>query len=1418
MDVDLAELGLEVRSDGTVVASKRLRDLTNESKKAETATEKLIRRTEKLSQTMGKVGRSMTLRLTAPILAMSGAAVKFAGDFESSFANIRKTVNATEPEFARMEMQIRQLAKTVPTSVEQLNELGGVAGQLGIQSKNIVTFTKTIAMLGDTTDIAGEQAALSLSRFMNIMGTAQSDIDRVGSTIVGLGNNFAAMESEIVDTATSLAAFGSQMGLTEAQVLAYAAAIAASGGETQAASSAFQKTAIVMQRAVLETNKDLAVFAEITGRSIGEFSQAFREDASGAMLLFLQGLKDISDQGLSTAAALEKVGLTDIRLQREFGKLLGNLDQLDQALGLANVEWKKNTALTEEALKRYETFNSRMKIFWNDVKDLGITIGNDLIPIIDDLSESVRGLVKAMQDADPETRRLIIQVGLLTAALGPLLIVLAAITKSISILTPLIVTMAGLFTTIGAAAGVAAVALEREFVPGMDEVGKTEQVLNVLTRAWVILRETALGVGEAVLGIGIAIAGGLRGIVSPLEAAIRSLHTALNELIHGNFKAGLAALAPTAIWDEMQTAMAKAQKMIEKGLGFSIEANNKRIEEAVDNVNDLRNGLLKMGKSAEEAADGIDETSDATEKMLALIKSISTIELPKVELLKPDFLPKILDDNEKLIESLKQEKDALEAGGEAWEAYEKAMFQAAAVSELGEKFTAAQAEAVRELAGAIFDLRKQADSLDLERAFSRFFVELSSNGDKAFKNLIESFRLSFIEEGADELLDMIESFGDDFLGEFKDIGPEISTVLKAALIAGADGSKEAIGAAIGSAIGAAVGGEAGAKIGALLGSVATGLFGGGTPSGNAGLLLGQRRNFSGIGNDRLFGSFDLFGQEAQLFARREDQDAAIAASRQFIQLQDTIGTALESIGLELDKFSINLRGLDENGKGIGAFLGQAAEDGEAVGQSVAMQLLSVARQAIEQIAKQSDGLIPPDVLHDILFPHGAATVVSDVTSAFQEFFNALSDGEKENLRIAQEANAEIVRLEQERQTHLENTFENVLDKTANFLNSITDPITGLMRTIRNDISAITNDFSTSMDSIIDAQIRHLDSLRQAALSNHAEELRREEELHNTRLRLADSLHQFVNTLRTGSLSALPNRERFELAQSLFRSTLSATLSGDVDAADKLQGAAQTYAELSRMMFASTDAYTDSANEILAGLDAAAELLGASEFNPQAANDRLVAELQRINEQLSMLPAGISSSLAPLFNQILVSGLAAGQSIQQIATRTEGVLATSNVLGADTPASPFAEYAYTKQDAKDAVAGIVDTSNSLSEIISKSATVLKNMGFTSAYLQELFPGTDIFGLLDTYGISHFEHGGAVTETGPALVHRNEHVINADRDNLVVNVQSNTEGITELRDILKDIRDDEKRYQNENMKELKSMNRTLTAQVEATRKVS
>src|SRR5687768_13990539 len=105
----------------------------------------------KMGGNFTQLGTTLTGALTLPIVAAFGGAAKAAIDFESSFAGVRKTVDASEAEFSAISQQFKNLATRIPISVHELNRLGETAGALGIPKDKIVEFSEVMAKLGVTT-------------------------------------------------------------------------------------------------------------------------------------------------------------------------------------------------------------------------------------------------------------------------------------------------------------------------------------------------------------------------------------------------------------------------------------------------------------------------------------------------------------------------------------------------------------------------------------------------------------------------------------------------------------------------------------------------------------------------------------------------------------------------------------------------------------------------------------------------------------------------------------------------------------------------------------------------------------------------------------------------------------------------------------------------------------------------------------------------------------------------------------------------------------------------------------------------------------------------------------------------------------------------------------------------------------------
>src|SRR6202008_1657320 len=98
-----------------------------------------------------------------------------------------------------LERSFRDMAKTMPVTAVEFAKIGQAAGQLGIRTENIAGFSKVMGQLGVGTNPSSEEAATALARLANITQMPQTSFERLGSTIVALGNNFATTEREITE-------------------------------------------------------------------------------------------------------------------------------------------------------------------------------------------------------------------------------------------------------------------------------------------------------------------------------------------------------------------------------------------------------------------------------------------------------------------------------------------------------------------------------------------------------------------------------------------------------------------------------------------------------------------------------------------------------------------------------------------------------------------------------------------------------------------------------------------------------------------------------------------------------------------------------------------------------------------------------------------------------------------------------------------------------------------------------------------------------------------------------------------------------------------------------------------------------------------------------------------------------------------
>lgn len=398
---------------------------------------------QKTGKKLQDVGKELTMKVTAPIVAFAGAGVKAASDFESAFAGVKKTVDEVYDangnlvvSYDDLEKGIRDMAKEIPASTTEISEVAEAAGQLGIETENVLGFTRVMIDMGESTNLSSEEAASSLAKLANITGMSQDKFGNMGSAIVALGNNFATTESDIVDMGLRLAGTSSQVGMSEDEMLALATAMSSVGINAEAGGSSMSRVMQKMNSDVKSGSGNLEAFAKVSGMSSEEFQKAWEEDAAGTITEFVKGLDEINKSGGDVAGALKEMGITSTQEIDTLLRLSGASDVLNSALETSAQGWNENTALTEEANTRYETLEAKLAVLKNQVVDLAIEYGGPLmdafssaLEVLQPMIEKVADLATKFSEANPETQKMIIMAGGLLAALGPVISVVGTVTS-----------------------------------------------------------------------------------------------------------------------------------------------------------------------------------------------------------------------------------------------------------------------------------------------------------------------------------------------------------------------------------------------------------------------------------------------------------------------------------------------------------------------------------------------------------------------------------------------------------------------------------------------------------------------------------------------------------------------------------------------------------------------------------------------------------------------------------------------------------------------------------------------------------------------------------------------------------------------------------------------------------------------------
>ena len=434
-----------------IETENELKRLTTEANNSHTALEKMGVLGETLQSAGDKisdVGQRL-LPVTAGVAALGTIAVKTGADFDSAMSKVAAVSGATGSEMDTLREKAREMGSKTKFSASEAAEamnymamagwktgdmLEGIEGIMNLAAASGEDLAITSDIVTDALTAFGLTAADS-GHFADVLAAASSNAN---TNVSMLGESFkycapiaGALGFSCEDTAEALGLMANAGIKSTQSGTSMRSIMAALSGDVKFCSAAFGE----MEIATSNSDGSMRSLSDILADCRVAFDQMSEsEKASAAETL-------VGKNAMSGFLALMNAAPADI-------------DKLSGAI--ANCD---GTSL-QMAETMQDNLAGQLTILKSQLEELAISFGEILMPVIRDIITKIQGFVDKLNALDPATKQTIIKIGLMAAALGPLLIVVGKTISSIGSMMTFIskipTMIAGAktaFSTLGAAIG-----------------------------------------------------------------------------------------------------------------------------------------------------------------------------------------------------------------------------------------------------------------------------------------------------------------------------------------------------------------------------------------------------------------------------------------------------------------------------------------------------------------------------------------------------------------------------------------------------------------------------------------------------------------------------------------------------------------------------------------------------------------------------------------------------------------------------------------------------------------------------------------------------------------------------------------------------------------------------------------------------
>ena len=436
---------------------------------------------DKFGKKSVETGKSMTTKVTLPILAAGVAATKMGSDFADAMAKVDTIADTTQVPLEELRKGILELSDQTGISAVEIANNVYDAISAGQDTANAVDFVASSTKLAKVGFAEAGQSLDILTTIMNAYGLEADEVDKVSDMLIQTQNKGKVTVGELSTSMGKLIPTAKSVGVGLDQVGA-AYAILTSNGIKAAEATTFTNSMLnELGKTGSKSDKELR---KLTGQSFKELIE------SGSSVTDVLAM-------LNDSASQSGLSLADMFGSAEASKAA--LVLLGEGTSTFNdmvKEMNNSLGATEIAFEKLQTPGEQARISWNKLKNIAIELGDILLPIVVSIAEVVGNLAEKFAGLDESTKVVILTILGLVAVIGPLLIIAGKIAFAISSLITL-------FGAGGAAAGVLGTAFTILSGPIGLAIAAIAAIIAIgvlLYKNWDEIKETAQQLGAYLKG------------------------------------------------------------------------------------------------------------------------------------------------------------------------------------------------------------------------------------------------------------------------------------------------------------------------------------------------------------------------------------------------------------------------------------------------------------------------------------------------------------------------------------------------------------------------------------------------------------------------------------------------------------------------------------------------------------------------------------------------------------------------------------------------------------------------------------------------------------------------------------------------------------------------------------------------------